>query len=706
MWRCRDDRVCIHGPAGTGKSRGVLEKVHLAAMKYPRMQAAIGRKIRADLTQSVLQEFEEQVTQGDPRVRRIGGDISHRIRYDYPNGSQVWCFGMDNASRIMSTQKDLIACFEATEFSAEDIDFLDVRCRAGNMPYQQLICDTNPRGPNHHLKRAMDSGKMTGFAAKHQDNPRFWDMLRQEWTEEGTAYLRRLDRLEGPRRAWLLDGRWIAASGVVYGGFDYDTHIISTAERPFVIPPEWRRIRVIDFGYEDPFVCQWWAIDPEGRAYMYREIYHTHRLVADHAWQIKVLSEGEKIEATISDHSRSERATLAACGIDTIPAKKSIVPGIQKVMRRLQKAADGQPRMRFLDNALVERDKEAAENRIPCQTTEEFDCYVFREREEERKPDEEPIDKDNHGMDCCRYLAAHLDGLDGAIRVFPSGDASVIRANIQRPMFIGSVDFMPGDQAMLLRTRTVCGHWRDADAGPWNLWCTLDPDEKGRWRPPQEAVYSIGTASALTSEGYRSVVCVSRRETREQVAELVTSAGPEELARLLAMAGYWFGGLSTGGCSFLVWEGNPIGTVMGRELLRLGYPWPYYHTETDKRNAKPGDKYGWKPSDERAQRLMLETRRMIATNAYRLRSEETATACERMIVNPNGELGPWEAADEPEHRESSLVRLRAIAMSLSAMGMEGCAACSPPKRQASPGSIAHEEERLEAQRAKNKNRWW
>ena len=90
-------------------------------------------------------------------------------------------------------------------------------------------------------------------------------------------------------------GRWVAFEGLVYDVFDPREHIIDM--RPNEIPPSWRRIISIDFGFNHPFVAQWWAIDPEGRMYRYREIYKTGRLVEDHAKDIKRLSEGERIEA-------------------------------------------------------------------------------------------------------------------------------------------------------------------------------------------------------------------------------------------------------------------------------------------------------------------------------------------------------------------------------------------------------------------------
>ena len=41
LWMCRAEEVLIHGPAGTGKTRGVEEKLHLAAEKYPGMRGLL-----------------------------------------------------------------------------------------------------------------------------------------------------------------------------------------------------------------------------------------------------------------------------------------------------------------------------------------------------------------------------------------------------------------------------------------------------------------------------------------------------------------------------------------------------------------------------------------------------------------------------------------------------------------------------------------
>jgi phage terminase large subunit len=58
---CRDPEVLISGPAGTGKSRACLEKLHLCAEKYPGMRGLIVRKSRESLTEAALFTFENKV---------------------------------------------------------------------------------------------------------------------------------------------------------------------------------------------------------------------------------------------------------------------------------------------------------------------------------------------------------------------------------------------------------------------------------------------------------------------------------------------------------------------------------------------------------------------------------------------------------------------------------------------------------------------
>lgn len=398
-WHSKAQRVLVDGPAGTGKTRGLLEKAYVAASKYDRSRILLCRKTRASMTETVLVTWEDKVL---PPGSTLKAGAARRTRsvYAFPNGSQVVVAGLDNAERIMSSDYDLIICFEATEITDDDVELLDTRLRNGVMPYQQLILDCNPAGPNHHLKRRADRGWMERFPSRHEDNPVLWNG--RDWTEQGKQYLARLDGLTGHRRARLKEGHWSAAEGLVYSEFDTAIHVIKA------MPPgweTWRKIRAIDFGFTNPFVCQWWAVDGDGRMYLYREIYHSGRLCEDHAKQIVELSDKEAIEATAADHDLEDRMTLERHGVSTVPAKKDITTGIEAVKSRLKIQPDGKPRLFILEGCTHELDPKLDGTKQPTSTLAEVDAYVYPKGSDGKNSKEIPVDAFNHGMDAMRYAA-------------------------------------------------------------------------------------------------------------------------------------------------------------------------------------------------------------------------------------------------------------------------------------------------------------
>lgn len=389
LFTARDPEVVLSGPAGTGKSRGCLEKLHLLAMKYDRMRGLICRKTRASLTQSALVTFDEKV-----RPQDDGAVFHHQDQeYRYPNGSVIVIGGLDKPSKVMSTEFDVIYPQEATELTENDWESLSTRLRNGVMPYQQLMGDCNPDAPTHWLKRRAESGRLRMLESRHEDNPTV--------TPE---YLAKLDALTGVRYKRLRLGMWAAAEGVIYEGWDRAVHLIDR----FDVLPLWPRYWAIDFGYTNPFVWQEWTADPDGRLYLMREIYRTGRLVEDFARDIKRTASGPPT-AIICDHDAEDRATLERhLGLPTLPAFKSVSPGIQAVQTRLRVADDGRPRLFVMRDATVDRDSALVEAGKPARTEDEFESYVWDTRMNQRKG-EAPVKEHDHGMDAMRYLVAHVD---------------------------------------------------------------------------------------------------------------------------------------------------------------------------------------------------------------------------------------------------------------------------------------------------------
>lgn len=417
LLRNRAPEILVSGPAGTGKSRACLEKLNLCAMKYPGMRGLIVRKTAVSLTNTALDTYRKAVAPeliANRGVVWYGGSASEPAQYRYANGSTINLGGMDKPSRIMSSEYDVIFVQEATELTVTDWENLTTRLRNGVMPYQQLIADTNPDAATHWLYRRCLDGATVLLHSRHEDNPVYFG-AGGELTDRGAAYMAKLDALTGVRKERLRHGRWVAAEGVVYDEWRDDLHWIPA----FRIPPEWVRWWSVDFGHTNPMVVQRWAEDPDGRLYLYREHYHSRRLVEDVARD--VLKEcvrqrdGQWREprprAVICDHDAEDRATFTRhSGLVTTAAKKDVGPGIDAVQARLRPAGDGRPRLFVFQDALAVKDTQLEEAGLPTSTKQEVGSYVWDEAKDR------PVKENDHGLDALRYVVAHRD-LRGSFNV-------------------------------------------------------------------------------------------------------------------------------------------------------------------------------------------------------------------------------------------------------------------------------------------------
>lgn len=396
-----DHEWILAGPAETGKTFAALWRLDGLLRSTPKAQAALVRKVAADIGPTVLVTYRRILDLSGSGAVPYGGRAPEW--FDYPNGARLYIGGMDRPGKVLSGERDWIYVNQAEELQRDDWETLSTRCtgRGAVTSAPMLFGDCNPGPPTHWI---LGRPTLRVLHSRHEDNPTLYDVTGQ-LTEQGVKSLAILDALTGVRRDRLRYGRWVAVEGVVYEEWDQGLHLV---ER-FEIPADWRRIRAIDFGFTNPFVCQWWAIDPDGRMYLYRELYRTRRIVADHAEQIRKLSDGERIEATPADHDAEDRATLEKAGIRTVPARKSIKQGIEAVQTRLRRAGDGKPRLFVFRGALVERDEDLAALHRPACTVDEFGVYAYPKGADGKPMKEEPVKNDDHGMDATRYAVMYVD---------------------------------------------------------------------------------------------------------------------------------------------------------------------------------------------------------------------------------------------------------------------------------------------------------
>lgn len=407
LWEAREHEVIISGPYETGKTLSALYKLHALLCLFPKSRALMVRRTYKSLINSAGVTYEQKilpVPPSNPRcpVTKFGGE--HPEFYQYPNGSRLVVGGMDKPDKFLSAEYDFIYVNQSEELRLDDWEKLVGRAtgRAGNAPYSQVFGDCNPDAPTHWIKQR---AAVRLIESRHEDNPRLYAAERKEWTEQGRRTISILDGLTGLRYKRGRLGLWVAAEGQVY---EYDP-ALHLKPPTFHIPSTWRRIRAIDFGYTNAFVCLWLAIDPDGRVYLYRQIYMTKRTVKVHAEQIKKLTGNERIEATVADHDAEDRATLRENGIDTIAADKRITVGIERVEERLKKAGDGRPRLFVIEDSLVEMDEELRSQYKPVNLEEEFASYTYPLAASGKPVKELPLDIDNHAADALRYGVMYVD---------------------------------------------------------------------------------------------------------------------------------------------------------------------------------------------------------------------------------------------------------------------------------------------------------
>lgn len=398
-YNSREPEVLLAGAAGTGKSVVLLTKCLTILDKYPGCRGLFCRGTRASLTQSGLVTWEDDVLGKDHRLL-TRNPIKRRVRqsYEFPNGSEFVVAGLDDPGKTLSAQYDFVYIQEATEegVTFDVYETLLRLMRNNKVPYQQLMMDCNPTTPVHWLyKRSQPGGFLRRYTSTHKDNPAYFDRAANDWTDAGRAYLATLQRMTGARLARFFHGKWQAAEGLVYDGYDPAIHLKPVGWRP---PRDWRRVWSIDWGYTAPLVIAMFAVDPDGRAYHYRELYVT-RWRVDRAgkWARDLIDTGEepRPEAVVCDHDPENKASFeAASGLSlTMADKTDRGEGIQAVQARFDVEGDDRPRIYFVEDARRhDPDPELNAAGLPTCLLEELAGYVWKPDAEK----DEPIEKNDH----------------------------------------------------------------------------------------------------------------------------------------------------------------------------------------------------------------------------------------------------------------------------------------------------------------------
>jgi phage terminase large subunit len=125
--------------------------------------------------------------------------------------------------------------------------------------------------------------------------------------------------------------------------------------------------------------------------------------------RIEIVWTEPKPVAIICDHDAEGRATFEKhTGLGTQPAIKYVNDGIDTHKARLKGDAQG-PYFYLMRDALVERDENLAHKLYPVCTEQEYPAYAWKVEAVSGRTLDEPVKRDDHGMDTDRYFSMHLD---------------------------------------------------------------------------------------------------------------------------------------------------------------------------------------------------------------------------------------------------------------------------------------------------------
>ena len=386
------NEILFGGAAGGGKTKGIIMDALFRTAKYPGTTAVIFRRTYRELIDTDIKEALESYPP------EIGKYIAGNFEFRLVNGSKILfrhCETVSDKNKYRGIEIQFLYFDELTSFEQEIYDFLKTRLRAkkslGVTPIVRSASNPGDIGHGWVKKMFVDAGPYMEIQeqtiwseALHKSKTirtQYIPSLATENPYITDDYIFELEQKPEALRRALLNGDWDSFEGQVFKEFvndreHYDdrknTHVID----PFDIPDDWPRYFSFDWGYSDPFACQWWAMDYEGRAYLYKEWYGCVPKKADTGLEITpqqimegILEREEEetrknihiyriADPSIFDRSHGESIADKMApgfygrqkGITFNPADNTRLAGKMEIHERLRFDENGRPMMYIFSN--------------------------------------------------------------------------------------------------------------------------------------------------------------------------------------------------------------------------------------------------------------------------------------------------------------------------------------------------------------------
>lgn len=287
------NEILYGGAAGGGKTKALVMDAWMRCMHFPGTTAVIFRRTYQELKDTDIKEALESYPP------ESGTYVAGNYEFKLINGSNILfrhCENVSDKNKYRGMEIQFLYFDELTSFEQEIYDFLKTRLRAkkilGVVPIVRSASNPGDIGHGWVKKMFVDAGPYMQIMtqkiyseALHREKiirTQYIPALATENPFITDDYIFELEQKPEALRNALLHGDWNSFEGQVFTEFVDDkthysdrlwTHVID----PFEIPDHWARYFSFDWGYSDPFACQWWAIsdglNDYGTAYLYKEWY-------------------------------------------------------------------------------------------------------------------------------------------------------------------------------------------------------------------------------------------------------------------------------------------------------------------------------------------------------------------------------------------------------------------------------------------------
>ena len=325
--------------------------------------------------------------------------MSFILRPQYGSGV-IALRNLDDVSKYASSEFAMTAIDELTKNQRDVFDQFRSIMRWPGIEDTKFIGGTNPGEIGHIWVKKLWIDRI--FDSREDPDPNEVAFVRSLPTDNpynAKKYLEELQRLPEKLRKAYWDGNWDVFEGQYFNEWDRNKHITI----PFQIPLSWKRFRAYDHGREAPACCKWYALDFDGRIWVYREFYEKGLNIDQIAKQINKLSEGEQYTFSVADPSifaklgfvdqyggQTLAETFARNGITWYPASNRRIDGWNLMHQYLRVEGNNPPKMIYFNTCFN------SIRTIPLLI------------HDDKKPEDLNTLSEDHSADCDRYFLLTL----------------------------------------------------------------------------------------------------------------------------------------------------------------------------------------------------------------------------------------------------------------------------------------------------------